>query len=179
MEGLIVTVFFVICVITAYVYVAKQERQKRNDALIQALSREVARRYITCYRALEKTKGFASLPQHDKYARVILRVEDDVHSMNQAHDQLGNVRRARWSSKASHPLSFSEIVIYAANSKVPYTRPGDLIGNWHDDESGIISKTVSSLIPTDLCSESDIAYRSMGRPYDEDDEEEDEEPPRT
>ncbi len=170
MEGLFVIMFFVICVITAYVYVGKQERQKRNDALIQALCREVARRYITCYRALEKTKGFASLSQDDKYARVILRVEDDVHSMNQAYDWLGNVRRARWLSKTSYPLSFSEIVIYAANLKVPYSRPGDLIGNWHDDESGIISKAVSSIIPIDLCLESDIAYRSSGRRYDEDDD---------
>lgn len=141
------------------------KRQKRIDALIQVLSREVATRYITCYRALEKTKGFASLSQGDKFARVILRAEDDVRSMKQAHGWLENVRGARWSSKTSYALSFSEIVGYATNLRVPYIRSGDLNKNWSDDESLIISKTVSSFIPDDLCSESDIAYRSMGRAY--------------
>ena len=163
MEFLFVIVFLVMCVITAYMHEANIKRQKRNDALIQSLSREVATRYVTCYRALEKTKGFAFLSQDDKYARVILRAEDDVRSMKQAYGWLVNVRGARWSSKASYPLSFSEIVGYATNLKVPYIRSGDFDKNWFDDESRIISETVSSFIPDDLCSESDIAQRSMGR----------------
>lgn len=146
MESVFAIVFAVMLIILAYQYVTKQKANKRRDAVIEVFGRETAKRYLTTYKELEKTKAFKALSQDEKYARLVMRLNDDVRSMKQAHERLQRVRGARWSSNDSSPLTLREIVEHIASNTAPAMR-GNYYPHTHDDDACAIRKGVSRIIP--------------------------------